>query len=122
MHIFLNTQVQEKKDDPYGAKISINKIAKDLKDRGLFNPKDRVIQFLANCIIHELTHILTDGKCHNRSDPRCVFEREVDHGLFTTKILNPFLFGFKRTYIGTVYLPWHCVNEVNRILKRKQSE
>jgi hypothetical protein len=115
-------------DNPYGAKISINKIAEDLKDRGLFNPKDQVIQFLANCIIHELTHILTGRKCHDRSNPRCVFEREVDHGLFTTKILNPFkifiptLFGFKRTYIGTVYLPWHSVKEVNSILKCMQSE
>jgi hypothetical protein len=121
-----------KKDDPYGAKISINKIVEDLKDRGLFNPKDRVIQFLANCIIHELTHILTDGKCHNRSDPRCVFEREVDYDLFTKSISNPFkigipilfgftLFGFKEP-TETVSLPWHSVKEVNSILKRMQSE
>jgi hypothetical protein len=70
-------------------------------------------------------------KCHGRSDPRCVFEREVDHGLFTTKISNPFkifkriptLFGFKRkTYIGTASLPWHSAEEVNSILKRMQSE
>ena len=67
-------------------------------------------------------------KCHGRSNPRCVFESEVDHGLFTTKILNPFkifiptLFGFKKTYIGTASLPWHSAKEVNSILKRMQSE
>jgi hypothetical protein len=72
-------------------------------------------------------------KCHGRSDPRCVFEREVDYDLFTKSISNPFkigipilfgftLFGFKGPTVETVYLPWHSAKEVNSILKRMQSE